>query len=231
MIPLKDNIPSKSTPVVTYVLIALNVAAFVLEMRLAPAQLDQAVQVLGFVPTDFFHRIDDGAYIVAGLPILTSMFLHAGWLHLGGNMLFLYIFGDNVEDRLGRARYLLLYLLAGAAGALAQAYSAPRADFPMIGASAAIAGVLGTYFVMFPRARVLTLVPMLVLFPIIPIRAVWFLGIWIVVQVVYGGIALGAAEPTGGVAWLAHASGFLLGLAMAPMLGRRRTTAAELRQL
>jgi membrane associated rhomboid family serine protease len=212
VIPIKDDIPSRSIPVVTYGLMAVSVLAFGLELQLSDAQLRQLVGVFGFSPAEFRGRMEAGFYVAAFLPAVTSMFLHAGWLHLGGNMLFLYIFGDNVEDRLGHVRFLLFYLGCGLAAAIAQAAVGFDVRIPMIGASGAIAGVLGAYFVLFPRARVLTLLPIFLIFPIVPLRATWFLGIWIAVQVVNGSAALGANASLGGVAWVAHVSGFVAGL-------------------
>lgn len=212
MIPIKDDIPSRSRPVVTYALIAFCLLAYGLEMLLSDAQLQRLVAVYGFSPAEFRGRMEAGFYVAAFLPAVTAMFLHAGWLHLGGNLLFLYIFGDNVEDRLGHVRFLLFYLGCGLVAAMAQAAIGLDSTIPMIGASGAIAGVLGGYFVLFPRARVLTLLPIFFIFPIVPLRATWFLGIWIVVQVVNGGAALGANASLGGVAWTAHVSGFAAGL-------------------
>ncbi len=206
---------------VTYALIALNLLAFSVELRLSDPQMVRLVETWGFVPSQFHARMHAGLYGLALLPVFTSMFLHAGWLHVGGNMLFLYVFGDNMEDRFGHLQFLLFYLGCGLAAAMAQSAAAPAVTAPMIGASGAVAGVLGGYFVMFPRARVLTLFPIFLIFPILPLRAVWFLGIWIVVQVINGGMALGMSAAGGGVAWVAHVSGFCAGLLTARAVRRR----------
>lgn len=221
VIPLKDDIPSRTTPIVTHGLIVLNLLAFLLELGLSSAQMHRLVYTFGFDPVHFREAMRAGLYTAAFLPVLTSMFLHAGWLHFGGNMLFLYIFGDNVEDRLGHARFLFYYLACGTVAALLQASVAPNVSVPMIGASGAIAGVLGGYFVMFPHARVLTLFPIFLIFPIIPLPASWFLGIWIIVQVINGSMALGMNAAVGGVAWIAHVSGFFAGLVMVRVLRKR----------
>jgi membrane associated rhomboid family serine protease len=203
MIPLRDVIPSRTTPFVTVSLIALNAAAFLFEQSLAPRDLDRLIQVWGFVPAD------------PGLvPLVTSMFLHGGWLHLVSNMLYLWIFGDNVEDRMGHGRFVTFYLLCGAVGALLQTLVNPASHLPMIGASGAIAGVLGAYVVMFPRSRVLTLVPIFIFVQIIEVPAVILLGLWFALQVLngLGTLALAGGQDVGGVAFWAHAGGFLTGL-------------------
>lgn len=208
MIPLRDTIPSRRVPVVNYAIIALNVAVFLHEVALGPA-LEPFLMTWGLVPRHFVPST-----------LVTSMFLHGGLLHLGGNMLYLYIFGDNVEDRLGRGRYLLFYVLCGVAAAATQAYSNPHAGVPMIGASGAIAGVSGAYFLFFPRARVVTLVPVFLFLQVVEIPAVVFLLIWFVWQVVSGVATLG--ERTGaGVAFWAHVGGFIAGMVLGPVLRRR----------
>ena len=164
MIPLRDTIPSRTYPIVNLLLIAANAAVFVYELSLGGA-LHRFLTTYGLVPLRF-HALGAGAV----MPLVTSMFLHSSWLHLLGNMLFLYIFGDNVEDRLGHVRYLLFYLLAGVAAGLAQVYSMATSTLPMIGASGAIAGVSGAYFLFFPTARIVTLVPILFFFQIVEIR-------------------------------------------------------------
>lgn len=201
MIPLRDVIPSRTTPVVTMALIALNALVFVRQLGLAPPELEAFIGVFGLVPAEF-----------SWLAVVTSMFVHGGLMHVGGNMLYLWIFGDNVEDRMGHGRFLAFYLLSGAGAALAQTLAAPDSFVPMVGASGAIAGVMGAYFVLYPRSRVLTLLP----FPItvVEIPAIWFLGLWFVMQFVNGVATLGpAAERSmgGGVAFWAHAAGFAVG--------------------
>jgi len=215
MIPLRDTIPSGSYPVVNLLLIALNVLCFFYELSLGPAA-SALLERYGLVPAAF------GLSAGGITPLFTSMFLHSGWLHLGGNMLFLYIFGDNVEDRLGHVRYVLFYLLSGAAAGLAQAYTMPSSRIPMIGASGAIAGVTGAYFLFYPRARVVTLVPIFFFFQIIEIPAVVFLLLWFVMQVMYGLATVSAhGQAVGGVAFWAHVGGFLFGMLSGPLLVRR----------
>jgi membrane associated rhomboid family serine protease len=190
--------------VVVYALIAANVLAFLWELS-APDVLDYAL-----VPARFTAHPSVG-------PIVTSMFLHGGWLHLIGNMLYLWIFGDNVEDRVGHGRFVLLYLAGGAAAALAQIYMAPDSRIPMVGASGAIAAVLGAYIVLYPHARVYTLVPLF--FGIVPVPAVVYLGFWFVLQLLSGAASLGMTEQ-GGVAFFAHVGGFVAGLALVKLLDR-----------
>ncbi|MBI2962689.1 MAG: rhomboid family intramembrane serine protease [Deltaproteobacteria bacterium] len=220
MIPLRDNVPSQSIPFVTYALIALNVAAFWYELQLGGA-LERFLGTFGLVPLRFQAARDPFARFV---PVYTSMFLHGGWLHLLSNMLFLHIFGDNVEDRLGHLRFLFFYLGCGTIAALVQVNMLPQSALPMVGASGAIAGVTGAYFVFFPRARVLTLVPVFVFWEVVQVPAVLFLLLWFVMQVFYGMSALAGAQ-NGGVAWWAHIGGFGGGAAGAWLLAPRRARA------
>jgi membrane associated rhomboid family serine protease len=162
--------------------------------------------------------LDTGAWLSFG----TSMFLHGGWMHLLGNMLFLYVFGDNIEDRCGHARFVLFYLLAGAAAAGTQVAVEPSSAMPMIGASGAIAGVLGAYVILFPRARVLTLLPLIIFFQLIELPAYLFLGIWFLLQIASGVLSLKIGADAGGVAWWAHIGGFLSGALFLPFLRRAR---------
>lgn len=157
MIPLRDSVPARTWPVVTYLLIGANVWVFVYELGLGP-DLEPFLRTWGFVPRRYFDPAADP--LARHLPLLTSMFLHGGWAHLLGNLVYLWIFGDNVEDRLGHLRYLAFYLATGVAAGLVHAYLYPESLVPTVGASGAISGVLGGYFVLFPRARVLALVPL-----------------------------------------------------------------------
>lgn len=204
MIPLRDVIPSRTRPVVTVALIALNALVFLRQLGL-DAELGQAfVFQFGLVPAEF-----------AWVNVFTSMFVHGGLMHVGGNMLYLWIFGDNVEDRMGHGRFLVFYLLAGIGAALAQTFAAPDSPVPMVGASGAIAGVMGAYFVLYPKSRVLTLIPFPVM--VVEIPAVYFLGIWFVMQFVNGLASQAQAagsEMAGGVAFWAHAAGFGVGAAL-----------------
>jgi membrane associated rhomboid family serine protease len=202
MIPLRDVIPSRTRPVVTVALIALNAFVFTRQFGLGERDLEAFIRAFGLVPADF-----------SWAAVVSSMFVHGGLMHFAGNMLYLWIFGDNVEDRMGHGRFLLFYVLAGAGAALAQTLSAPDSTVPMVGASGAIAGVMGAYFVLYPRSRVLTLMPLPFL-SVVEIPAVYFLGIWFVMQFVNGLATLAPAaqgEMAGGVAFWAHAAGFGVG--------------------
>jgi membrane associated rhomboid family serine protease len=209
MIPLRDVIPSRTTPYVTVTIIALNAVAFLYEQALSERELERFIEVYGLVPA-FFSLTS----------LMTSMFLHGGWLHFIGNMLYLWIFGDNVEDRLGHVRFILFYLLCGAGAAGAQVWMSPNSMIPMVGASGAIAGVMGGYFVLFPRSRILTLLPILIFWEIIEVPAIFFLGFWFVLQFVSGLGSLGGSQDVGGVAFWAHAAGFAAGLVLVVVLRR-----------
>jgi membrane associated rhomboid family serine protease len=203
MIPLRDVIPSRTTPFVTMTLIGLNAAAFLYQLSLGDA-VARFVFAYGLVPADF-----------SWLAVLTSMFLHGGLLHFGGNMLYLWIFGDNVEDRMGHGRFVLFYLLCGTAAALAQAMFNPDSPVPMVGASGAIAGVMGAYFVLYPHSRIVTLLPFIII-QVIEVPAIFFLGIWFLMQFASGitsvATATGGGASGGGVAFWAHVAGFVAGL-------------------
>jgi membrane associated rhomboid family serine protease len=222
MIPLRDNIPSSRAPVLTIGLIAVNVVVYVIQTMLPPQQVGEFIHLYGLIPLE----ISSGApFVPHPVPlyatIVTSMFIHGGLFHLGGNMLYLWIFGDNVEDRMGRPKFLMFYLLSGAGAAAAQIWANPASKIPMIGASGAISGVLGAYLFLFPRARVLTLIPLGLFSRVAEIPALVVLGFWIVVQVLNGVMTFGSQA--GGVAWLAHIGGFVAGLVMVmPFAGRRR---------
>ncbi|HET7620218.1 MAG TPA: rhomboid family intramembrane serine protease [Gemmatimonadaceae bacterium] len=203
MFPLSDVIPSRTFPIATITLIVINALVFLYEATLPDPVLRQFVAQYGLVP----------AYFSWGA-VLTSMFLHGGWLHVIGNMLYLWIFGDNVEDRLGHAGYILFYLAAGTTAALLQVMMAPGSMVPMVGASGAIAGVMGAYFVLFPQSRVLTAVLIFFYLELIEIPAIFFLGIWFLMQLFSGVGSIGAAADTGGVAFWAHVGGFVAGFAV-----------------
>jgi len=208
VIPLRDTIPSSRVPVVNYTIIAVNVAVFLHEATLGP-RTEAFLFTYGLVPREFMVTT-----------LFTSMFVHAGWLHVLGNMLYLYIFGDNVEDRLGHIRYVVFYFLCGAAAGATHALTAVHSGVPVVGASGAIAGVSGAYFLFFPTSRVVTLVPIFLFVQIIEIPAVFFLFMWFVWQVVSSVATLGAAS-RGGVAVWAHVGGFVAGMIVGPLLRRR----------
>lgn len=213
MIPLKNDVPRETFPFVTLALIVANVAVFLWQLQVGPSVVD----VLGATPLN----ITRGLYPAGGIPpvatLFTSMFLHGGVLHLGGNMLFLWIFGPNVEDRLSHVGYLLFYLLCGLLAGTAQVLAAPLSRIPMIGASGAIAAVLGAYFLLFPTSRVLTMVFIIFFVRLVYLPAVLFLGLWFILQLL--SLPEGAS---GGVAFAAHVGGFLAGLLLVWTFGGRR---------
>jgi membrane associated rhomboid family serine protease len=215
-LPLRDDIPARRFPVVTAALIAANALVYVLlTWPLGPQGQERLAAVAGAIPYEIVSGLDIGPRDLLPPPftILTSMFLHGGFLHLVGNMWFLWVFGDNVEDALGPVRFAILYLVVGAVGALAQVFAMPSSTVPMIGASGAIAGALGAYVVLFPHARIATLVMIPFLWPVVQIRAWIFLGLWFVGQFLL---------PTGsGVAWMAHVGGFIAGVGLGRLLARR----------
>jgi membrane associated rhomboid family serine protease len=215
MIPIRDTIPARRLPLVTWTLLGLNLAVFLYELSLGPGALDALVSEYALVPARLAR--DPLAF---GLSLFTSQFLHSGWFHFLSNMWVLFIFGDNVEDRMTPARFLGFYLLSGAAAGFLQASLSPGSGVPVLGASGAIAGVLGAYMLFFPSARVLTLVPLGFLW-FVEVPAVVFLGLWFVLQLLSG---LGAAAAVSGVAWWAHVGGFVFGLAAAGFFAVRRRT-------
>jgi membrane associated rhomboid family serine protease len=217
MIPLRDTARSKTIPIVNYALIGTCGLVFLYELSLG-SRFGLFVQSWGIRPARLGAAIFEGHFSLrAVLPLFTSIFLHGGWLHLIGNMLYLYIFGDNVEDRIGHVGYLFFFILSGLGASLVQVYSNPSSTLPLIGASGAIAGVLGAYFLLFPRARILTLIPLFVFFPVIEIPAFFFLGFWFVIQFFEGSAQAGAEAAQGGVAWWAHAGGFIAGALLLPV--------------
>lgn len=218
MIPIHDDNPTTITPIVTVTVIVVNVAVFLYQLSLG-ANGDAFVAVFGAVPLALFGG-DTFSPIPPFLTLLTAMFLHGGLMHLGGNMLYLWIFGNNIEDSMGHGRFLVFYLLCGVAAAYAHAVTAPDSTVPMIGASGAISGVLGAYLLLFPRARVLTWLPLGVFSRLVYIPAAWLLGFWIVLQFLSGTMSLGRSG--GGVAWFAHVGGFVAGLALVYLFIRRK---------
>jgi membrane associated rhomboid family serine protease len=217
MIPLKDTVRAWSFPIINWLLIATNIFVFIFEVQLG-RQADQIVAILGVVPARLLAAPSAGQL----LTIFTSMFLHGGWLHLLSNMLALYIFGDNVEDRLGHGRYLAFYLICGFAAAATHIIFNTASQAPTIGASGAISGVLGAYFILYPRARVITLIMIFILPWIVEIPAVIYLGFWFLSQLLNGVLSITAsAQSFGGVAWWAHAGGFLTGIILVGLFARR----------
>ena len=200
MIPLRDVIPSRTTPYITVTVIVVNALVFVFELRLPLTDRARFIEVYGIVPAS-----------VGSLSLLTSMFLHGGWLHFLGNMLYLWIFGDNVEDRVGHGRFIVFYLTCGLAATLTQVVSNPTSVVPIVGASGAIAGVMGAYFVLFPRSRVLTLLPLFIFWELIEVPAILFLGFWFLLQLLSGVGSVGAGQDLSGIAFWAHIAGFATG--------------------
>ena len=220
MLPLSDRNPSRTTPIVNYLLIAANVFVFFWELSLGP-DIERDLFLVGFVPARFWLA---PFYPVNLIRILISMFLHGGWLHLGGNMLYLWIFGDNIEDRLGHFKYVIFYLLCGFIATLTHAVMSAGSRLPSIGASGAIAGVLGAYILLFPKAQVTTLIPIFVFITIREIPAIIVLGLWFVLQLFVGVASVGVpeAQNTGGVAYFAHIGGFVAGMILVVLMGGYR---------
>src|SRR3954466_2605929 len=203
MIPLRDVIPSRTTPYITVTIIAINAVAWLYEVALPHESLNQFLTIYGVVPAYF-----------AWPTLVTSMFLHGSWSHVIGNMWYLWIFGDNVEDRVGHGRFIVFYLLCGFVAALGQVAVDPNSMLPTIGASGAIAGVMGAYFVLYPHSRVLTLIPLIIIFEVIELPAIMLLGFWFLMQLFSAGtVAITATtHGSGGVAFMAHVAGFLSGV-------------------
>jgi membrane associated rhomboid family serine protease len=230
MLPLTDDVPSRTPPLVTIGLIAANAAVFLVEVSLQPDVLERLIQLLGVVPAR--SASPDGAAwggFRAGdyWPFLTSQFLHGDLLHLLANVWTLWIFGDNVEDRLGHGRYLAFYLLCGVISGVAHGQVHPESTVPAIGASGAISGVMGAYFLSFPRARIVLLVPVLFYPLFFDVPATLYLAFWFAMQLFSGAVSLAASAGAVGVAFWAHVGGFVAGLALLPLflIGRRRRLA------
>jgi membrane associated rhomboid family serine protease len=229
MFPIRDNIRARSFPLVNISLILINVLAFIYETSLAPSELDELITYLGATPA--LISLDQPISLFS---LLTSMFLHGSWFHLISNIWALFIFGDNVEDRMGPLRYLAFYLIAGMVAGLVHTFvitaylgvDTLEAQIPTIGASGAIAGVLGAYLILYPRGRVITLIPVFVLPWFIEIPAFLYLGFWFITQLFPGLLSLGAlgdfGGSMGGVAWWAHIGGFVFGMLMVRLFSRSR---------
>ncbi len=224
MIPLKDNNPTKTFPFITIAIIILNVFIFIVE--LAQGQhLEGFIRSFGCIPYEVTTGIDIEPYVFFPLrfTILTSMFLHGGWMHIIGNMLYLWIFGNNIEDKLGHFRFICFYFLVGVVATAAQIFINPSSTIPQIGASGAISGILGAYIVLFPKTKVLTLIPIFYIIRIVTLPAFVVLGFWIVLQIVNGFVSL-SYTAHGGVAFFAHIGGFISGTAFIYpfLIGRRK---------
>jgi len=223
LLPLKDDIPSRRFPFVTYSIIAVNIVVFMFEATMSKEQLQAFFELIAVIPAEYtaFLRGEPVPLLKLLAAPFASMFLHGGWMHLFGNMWFLYLFGDNVEDAMGHSRFLLFYLLTGLAATVAHIFVNPLSSIPIVGASGAISGVVGAYFLMFPTARVLTLVPIFFFVDIVLLPAVVFIGMWFLFQFWSGLLSL-AVPHLGGVAWWAHIGGFIAGLILAPIMRERR---------
>ena len=225
MLPLSDHIPRRTVPVVTMLIIIVNIVLFLWELQMGP-DLQQTIMQIAFIPARFWMP----AYLFANLEtIVISMFLHSGFLHIGANMLYLWIFGDNIEDRLGHMRFLVFYFLCGFIAAVTHAFANPSSTLPAIGASGAIAGILGAYLILFPRARVTTLIPVFIFVIIRDLPAVLILGLWFVLQLFSGVGSLGVrdAQDMGGVAYFAHIGGFVAGMILIVLMGGTRRPRAS----
>jgi membrane associated rhomboid family serine protease len=225
MIPIRDDAPRYTTPYINYFLLGLNTVVFLLTWLSGPREAQQIVNVYGMIPahtTAFLHGLSGTNSLTAFVPILTSMFLHASWMHLIFNMWALYIFGDNIEDYLGHFWYLFFYLISGFGAAFLHIVMNPNSNVPSVGASGAIAGVMGAYFILYPSARVLTLVPFFFIF-FVWLPAWIVLGFWFLGQFLSGAataIAY-ASQTTGGIAFWAHVGGFVTGIAMIKLFPTR----------
>lgn len=217
MLPLRDDLPTRRLPVITITIIGINVVVFVAELLLeAGGSLDSFFMNWGVVPYEVTNQF--GLHALATL--FTSMFLHGGFMHVLGNMLYLWIFGNNVEDTMGRLKFTIFYLLCGVLAGLAQVAAGPNSEIPAIGASGAIAGVLGAYLVLFPRARVATLIFLGIFARTANLPAILVLGFWFVLQLLNGVLSMSTFE-SGGVAWFAHIGGFVAGLILVWLFARR----------
>ncbi|MFQ5589386.1 MAG: rhomboid family intramembrane serine protease [Nitrospiria bacterium] len=219
MIPLKADLPTRTIPVITLGLILVNILVYLFSFSVGP-NMSAMFLKHGAIPYRMIHEFGP-----AGLPapvfksIFTSMFLHAGFFHVGGNMLYLWIFGNNVEDELGHVKFIMFYLLCGVIAAYSHAVIEPSSKVPMVGASGAVSGVLGAYFLLFPRAKILTLLPIGFFITTVRIPALVVIGLWVVGQLMY---AFSAVQGQGGVAWFAHIGGFIAGVFLLRYFRTRR---------
>ena len=212
MIPIRDENPTRSIPWVTLALIAANIGVFIYENTLTAAGLDALWTTWSIVPARLLADPFSAREVAT---VFTSMFMHAGWVHLIGNMLYLWIFGNNIEDRLGPVRFVAFYLVSGIAGAAAQIVMGPGSTVPMLGASGAIAGVLAGYLLLYPGASIVTIIPVFFFIEVARVPAYLVIGFWFVLQLGSGLASLGASAASGGTAWFAHIGGFVAGLVLA----------------
>jgi membrane associated rhomboid family serine protease len=223
MIPIRDQIPTRTVPFVNYLLIAANIGVFIL-MLFAGSDQEALVYQFAMIPANITRGLDLGDI----RDVFTSMFMHAGLAHLAGNMLYLWIFGDNVEDRLGHFRYLIFYLAGGVVASLAHLLTNPGSQIPTVGASGAIGAVLGAYLVLFPQSRIVTLLPLGFFIHLTVVPAIFVLGLWFVLQLFSGVLSLGGPD-VGGVAFWAHIGGFLAGMLMGRLFAAGRGAPSDMR--
>lgn len=223
MIPIRDTNPSQSFPVVTIMLIIVNAFIFMFERSLG-RDLEIFLHHFALIPQKYFSLTAQGGfnYMERCYPFITSQFLHGGWMHIIGNMWFLWIFGDNIEDRLGHFKFILFYLLCGVAAGVAHVYTNPTSSIPTVGASGAIAGVMGAYTILYPRARVLTLFVLFFFIRFIEVPAFIFLGVWFLIQFLSGAATMAAGGAHAGVAWWAHIGGFVIGVILVLFLPKKK---------
>ncbi len=225
MFPIKDNIPHRESPFVTWAIILINGLIFFFELSLPRGMLERFILHFGMVPARYTNpawALSQGLSPMNLFPFLSSIFLHGGWMHFLGNMWSLWLFGDNVEDRVGHFRFLVFYLLCGLLAGVTHFIFNPTSRMPTIGASGAIAGVMGAYFIMFPTARVITLVPVFFLPYFVEIPAVVFFFFWFLSQLYGGMFSLLLPQGVGGIAWWAHVGGFVFGIVLVPFFRKRR---------
>jgi membrane associated rhomboid family serine protease len=223
MIPIHTAIPSRYPPVVTWTLIAINCAVFLIQNSMSPLELERFLLYFSLIPARYYDLIAGGNLDLAPgdlLPFLTMMFLHGGWLHLIFNMWTLWLFAPTIEDRLGHGRFLFFYLLCGIAAAIAQVVLNPTSMVPTLGASGAIAGVLGCFMGLFPLARVVVVVPIIFIPLFFEVPAFVFIGLWFLIQLFQGTVELFLPSASGGIAWWAHVGGFIAGLILIPFFQR-----------
>jgi membrane associated rhomboid family serine protease len=223
MIPLRDENPSSTIPIVNTFLILANLSVFIYQNFFVQGGAGPLFTRLGFIPYELTHAVDIAPKNLAPVPltIITSMFMHAGWIHFLGNMLYLWIFGDNIEDVLGHLKYFFFYLLCGVSASLTHGLVNFSSQVPTVGASGAVAGVLGAYMFLFPGARVRTLFIVFVFIRVISVPAIILLGYWILIQLLSGITEFGSGMG-GGVAWFAHIGGFVTGLVLVILMRKRR---------
>lgn len=219
MIPIRDSARSRSFPIVNTTLILTNILVFLWMLSLSQTEMLESAYSLGLIPVRFAQALNEGRLLAAATPLITYQFLHGGWFHLIGNMLYLWVFGDNVEDNLGHIPYLLFYLVVGSIAGFAQFYLDSASTIPIVGASGAVAGILGGYLLLCPNARVLTIIPIFFFVTLAEFRAVFFLIFWFVLQIFNGIASIGIESVT--VAWWAHIGGFLAGVILIKVFVRK----------